>query len=258
MPRTTALADAPAHAPDSTGPLASTPVLPAACFRGRVHSRSSAAKTTAPCYASSVSACPMTAQAAQPTAMRSSPVRPSSKALISMAVCMWLQNLRIVSPLVLEAGTRFQAVCVPFAARHDEQEKARRKNARRASRRSSGKERFRRRPPHNGRSRQREWPAAGGGRGAFGLALQEPVQLFAERKARIGPGCDLANALPGRKRTVSESGAVCALRPFTARRWTGAKRPAFAVPSGSRQQGGRGSETGANPGGLKRLLRPFH
>lgn len=62
-----------------------------------------------------------------------------------------------------------------------------------------------------------EWPAAGGGRGAFGLALQEPVQLFAERKARIGPGCDLANALPGCKRTVSESGAVCALRPFTAR-----------------------------------------
>ena len=103
-----------------------------------------------------------------------------------------------------------------------------------------------------------EWPAAGGGRGAFGLALQEPDQLFAERKARIGPGCDLANALPGRKRTVSESGAVCALRPFTARLWTGAKRPAFAVPSGSRQQGGRGSETGANPGGLKRILRPFH
>ena len=101
-----------------------------------------------------------------------------------------------------------------------------------------------------------EWPAAGGGRGAFGLALQEPVQLFAERKARIGPGCGLANALPGRKRAVSKSGAVCALRPFTARLWTGAKRPAFAVPSGSRQQGGRGSETGANSGELETAFAP--
>lgn len=74
-----------------------------------------------------------------------------------------------------------------------------------------------------------EWPAASGGRGAFGLALQEPVQLFAERKARIGPGCGLANALPGRKRAVSKSGAVCALRPFTARRWTGCKAPGFCI-----------------------------